>query len=144
MFRAEDPIQFTPRALRHRPLVLQRVPPFAALADETDRRGEDTPAPLPRLDRPRQERAPLTDALHVVHDRDGGVAGEDEVAVETVRVERVVRGGRGGGGNREVGCGEALGDHGATVDAAGAWRVPEFADGSSVSIGWQLGEDSNG
>lgn len=54
--------------------------------------------------------------LNVVEDGNGRVAGEDEVAVHGVDGEV--------GGHGSLGCGEALGDHGAAVDAAGSGRVP--------------------
>jgi hypothetical protein len=57
--------------------------------------------------------------LDVVEDGDGGVAGEHEVAVHAVDGEVC--------GDGELGGGEALGDYGAAVDAAGSRGVPEGA-----------------
>ena len=71
----------------------------------------------------------------MVQDRDGGVAGEDEVAVHAVDGEV----GRDGGLRR----GEALRDGGATEDAARARRVPERA-GVGVDVRADVGEGEEG
>jgi hypothetical protein len=57
------------------------------------------------------------DVLDVVHDRNLGVASENEVAVHAV--DGKVR------GYGSLGGGEALRDDGTAVDTAGSWGMPE-------------------
>ena len=110
-------------------------PPATALFREAHRRREDGFAPLPRLDSACREALAVADALDVVEDGDGGVAGEDEIAVHAVDGEV----GRDGG----LGGGEALGDGSAAEDAAGAGRVPELA-GVGVDVRANVGEGQEG
>ena len=120
--------------------MLHRLPPSTSLPHKATRRREDTPALLPRLYGPGHETFPVPHTLDVIEDGDRAVACEHKVAVHTV--DEVL-----GGGGRDGGLrgGEALGYHGAAVDAPGAWGVPEFAGvGEDVLRDYQLerkGED---
>ena len=105
--------------------MVHRLRAPAPLSHKTRRGGEDAFPPLPRLHGPGHEAFPLAHALDVVEDGDGGVAGEDEVAVHTVdEVDGIAVGG-GGRGDGQLRCCEGLGDDRPAVDAAGTGRVPE-------------------
>lgn len=97
--------------------MLQLLLPTAIRPAETQRRGENGPAPLSRLHRPRDETPAVTDSFDMVEDRDLRVTGKHKVAVHAVDGEV--------GGDGSHGCGEGLSYRGAAVDAAGSWGMPE-------------------
>lgn len=86
------------------------------LPHKTRRRSKYTPAPLPSLHGAGREALPLPHALNVVEDRDGGVAGEDEIAVHAVD-DKVAR-------YRALRGREGLRDHGAAIYASRSGWVP--------------------
>ena len=120
-----------PRHVRHVGLVLHQLLPSTPLAHETHRHGENAFPALPRLHRARRETLAGPHVLDVVQDRDLGVPGQHEVAVHRVHGE--VR------GYGALGGGEALGDDGAAVDAAGAGGVPEGAGVGEDVLGKEEG-----
>lgn len=106
-------------AFGYRHIVAHRLCAAAVFAHEAQRGGEDGSPALARLHGARSEGPALANVLDMVEDGEGAVAGEHEVAVHAVDGE--VR------GDGELSGGEALGYHGAAVDAAGAGGVPEGA-----------------
>lgn len=121
----EPLLQRFPHPLRQTPLMVHRLRAPAPLSYKTRRGGEDAFPPLPRLHGPGHEALSLAHALDVVEDGDGGVAGEDEVAVHAVDEVDGIAVGRGGRGDGQLRCREGLGDYRPAVDAAGTGRVPE-------------------
>ena len=100
------------------------------LLHEADRRREDAPSLLSRLDSARGERPAVTHALDMEENGDLGGACEQEVAAAGVgeegRRDRLLRGG------------EGLRDDGAPVDAAGSWWMPWLAGVCKDVLGWGL------
>lgn len=113
---------------RHRMCVLDELFPTRAFTHETQRCGEDRLASLSSLDSPRAETPPFAHVLDVVDDGHFGVAVENKIAVHAVDGEV--------GGDGALGCGEALSDGSAAIDAAGAGRVPQRA-----CVGEEIGLD---
>lgn len=123
------PLQRLQRTLRQGQLMTDRLLPTTPLSYKTRRGSKDTPAPLPRLYGAGREALPFPHALNVVEDRDGGVAGEDEIAVHAVD-DKVARYG--------VLCGsEGLRNHGAAIYASRSGWVPQR---SSVGVDVLNGE----
>src|SRR2546423_8155934 len=110
-------------------------PSSTPLLGETHGRGEDRLPLLSCLHRPCCEALPISDSFHVVQDRDGGVTGENEVAVHAVDGEV--------GGNSVLGSGEALRDGGAAENAPRPWRMPEGAR-VRVDVWADVGEREEG
>lgn len=90
----------------------------APAADPTKAQGggKDRSAPLPRLDRSRDEAPSVTHPLDVVEDGDLGVPRENKVAVHAM--DDVI------GRDSSHGGGQGLSDGSAPVDPAGPGRMP--------------------
>jgi len=116
-------------ALGHGNAVIDRLVAARALPHERQGGGEDGPPALPRLHGARREGLAFAHVLDVVQHGQRRVARQHEVAVHAV--DREVW------GHRQLRRGEALRDHGAAEDAAGAWGVPE---GPGVGEDVLLGE----
>lgn len=97
--------------------MLECLLPAAVDPAEAQGGGENGPAALSRLHCARDETSTIADPFNVVKNRQLGVAGENKVAVHAVDGEIVGNGAHGGR--------KTLGDGGAAIDAACAWRVPE-------------------
>ena len=103
--------------LRERNSMLYHLLPSAVLPYERHRGGEYTLPTLSSLHSARCKGFPFADVLHVVHDWYFGIACENKIAVHTMDCEVA--------GDGSLGRREALRYHGAAIDSAGSWRVPE-------------------
>lgn len=92
------------------------LPATVCLA-ETQRGGEDGPPALSGLYSPRDKTPSVANTLDMVEDGDGGVSGQNEVAVHAVDGKIV--------GHGSHGRGQGLGYRGSAIDTACSRRMPE-------------------
>jgi hypothetical protein len=105
------------RDARHARGVLEPLLAAAVFPAEAQCGGEDGAPSLSSLDGAGCKALAVTYPFNVIHDRDLGVARQDEVAVHAVHRE-IAR-------DSSLGGGQALGNHGTAVDAASSWGMPE-------------------
>ena len=96
----------------------------ASFTDKTYRRCKDTLSPLSCLYRSCKKAFACSDAFNGVDDGDGRIASEDEVAMHTMGKEDGISVLRGGLGDGQLGCREALGYDCSTVYSTSAGRMP--------------------